>query len=65
MVSIDFGGFVSGVRSNFKKLYRSRIFPFYFLMGGVVMDAFANDIIWLLIGIGGFIVFTVFKVNER
>lgn len=47
-------GFLDGLRDQLEDLKSSKMFPIYWLTGGIVVAAFTSDILWVYIAIGGF-----------
>ena len=45
-------------RDELESLYEDKMFPFYLLVGGILVSAFTQDLLWLGIGVIGFLVFT-------
>ncbi len=53
MPSIDF----SGLKRELEEAYESEFFPMYCLVGGILAVALTDDILWLGVGVVGFVVF--------
>ena len=46
------------IKGELESLYEDRMFPFYLLVGGILISAFTQDLLWLGIGVIGFLAFT-------
>ena len=48
---------LEGLRGNIEEVIDEKWFPFAWLLGFSVLDAFTSDFLWLIIAILGFVLF--------
>ena len=46
---------IDDLKGELEGLYEDRAFPFYLLVGGILVAAFTQDLLWLGIGVVGFV----------